>query len=265
MKIWPRPLAKTGGNLQYYLRDLSGAIWREQKKAYDLGLNLREETITECLILQMARELPKANFRVRLFTRRREAETGADWVWFFLHGSCKIGFRVQAKKLYRSFGRGGAPKRGRYDALSGNISQSDDLINLAGPNNPIYLFFNHPEVADKHLFNLPSKTFIPPTFWGCSYADAHFVSKRRSGMLHKLFAGMRPLHELFAAGAGCPLKNGLQAVDPDLKVRLHEGMPEWFNHQDHREWLEDYLVRERLRGIAFFDATDVSEEYLDSK
>jgi hypothetical protein len=230
--------------------------------AYDLGLNLQEESITECLLLQMARDLPDINFRVRLFTRQREAETGADWVWFFKYRHCRIGFRVQAKKLYKRFGTKNVLLDGRYDSILKKRSQPSDLISRAGPNNPIYVFFNHSEVADAHLFSVTSSSFRTPSFWGCSFAPADFVMKTKSGMLHKLIGGMRPLHELFAAGRGCALANGLQGLNPTRPVLLHDNDPDWFKLQDEPSSMEQYLVSNDLKGIAFFDASEVKESLL---
>jgi hypothetical protein len=60
------------------------------------GLQWTEEPVTEILL---SRTAPAVRFAT--FTRQEEAETGADWLWWWLapNGEC-FGMLVQAKRLY---------------------------------------------------------------------------------------------------------------------------------------------------------------------
>ncbi|MGH1482189.1 MAG: DUF6615 family protein [Geminicoccales bacterium] len=265
MRFWPGKPNIHALGMQKYLRELSGVVWREQNNAYRAGLNLQEETITECLLLQMARDLPKAGFRVKLFTREREKDTGADWVWFFKQGRCRVGFRVQAKKLYRRHdrrpGRTNQLMPGRYDGHVLTKGQTKTLIKRAGPNNPIYVFYNHDHVKNRQLFRQVSSGFKPPSFWGCSVASASFVERKKSRALSILHPGMRPLHELFQYGPGCGLANGLNLLDPDMETKMHDGDPDWVRLQESTTELQSYLMAENLNGIAYFDASEVGEDF----
>lgn len=245
--------------MKKYLRELAGIVWREQNYAYRAGLNLQEETITECLLLQMVRDLPKSGFQAKLFTRARENETGADWVWFFKQGACSIGFRVQAKKLYRRYGKRNQLLPGRYDGHDLSKGQTKTLIDRAGPNNPIYVFYNHGWVKNYNLFQTSSIGFQPPSFWGCSIASAYFVESQKSRYISQLHSGMRPWHELFQSGPKCALLNGLGLLDGAKEIRVQDREPEWMSLVERPSELQSYLRAENLKGIAFFDATDVAE------
>lgn len=251
--------------LQKYMRALAGVVWREQNNAYEQGLNLQEETITECMLLQMARDLSSHGFRTRLYTRAREKQTGADWVWFFKHGSCRIGFRVQAKKLYRRHDKRNNLLPGRYDGHDPSKSQAQTLISRAGPNNPIYVFYNHEFVRDRSLFLTPYPGFKAPSFWGCSVSSARFVQSKKSRYLSNLHGGMIPLHELFQIGQGCGLVSGLTMLDDTQEIRVHDRDPDWLELARNPFEMQSFLETENLNGIAYFDATDVSEDLIVSR
>lgn|GEM_PF-5682445 len=63
-----------------------------------LGVRQHEETITESLLLEVAKAFP--SIRVQTFTRAQESrETGADWVWWWEGKTHWFGSLVQAKRL----------------------------------------------------------------------------------------------------------------------------------------------------------------------
>lgn len=240
-----------------YLRRLAGSVWNEQKHAYAKGINLQEESITECLLLQMSRDLSNHGFRAKIYTREREATTGADWVWFFRRRSCSLGYRVQAKKLYRKFGTGNNLLPGSYDGHNPRKNQAKNLVSRAGPNYPIYIFYNHDEVSNHQVFKTSSRGFLPPSFWGCSFAPAQFVEKTKSCSLAALRPGMRPWHELFLLSKRCGVRNSATADD---NMRYYRANPEWMELSENPVEMQSYLSENNLNGIVHFDATDVSED-----
>jgi hypothetical protein len=65
--------------------------------AHRLKLSIGEETITELLLLELAKT-HTSEVVIHSFNRQAEAKTGADWEWFF-EGHLWLGMRVQAKRL----------------------------------------------------------------------------------------------------------------------------------------------------------------------
>jgi hypothetical protein len=64
------------------------------------GVELREETITQDLLLDISIALP--GLSVQTYTTRQEAANGADWQWeWWFEGRQWFGLRVQAKRLQR--------------------------------------------------------------------------------------------------------------------------------------------------------------------
>ena len=52
-------------HIQHYLRDVAAWIWHEQGEARHHGLKLQEETITEILLLRLARECGPMGLNIR--------------------------------------------------------------------------------------------------------------------------------------------------------------------------------------------------------
>ena len=111
--------------IQPYLRDVASWVWHEQGAARHHGLKLQEETITETLLLRMARECQHLGLRVRMFNRIEEGGrkkttrvgNGADWEWYVTTDYCRVGFRVQAKVLSSELTEKGALSIGKYKGL----------------------------------------------------------------------------------------------------------------------------------------------------
>ncbi|MFN4153498.1 MAG: hypothetical protein ACK4HF_02495 [Paracoccaceae bacterium] len=62
-----------------YLRRRAAWVWNEQSHAFDHGLSLQEETLTEMLLLRMARDHETNGLTVKMFSKPEEAINGADW------------------------------------------------------------------------------------------------------------------------------------------------------------------------------------------
>ncbi|MEU4712086.1 winged helix-turn-helix domain-containing protein [Micromonospora purpureochromogenes] len=63
-----------------------------------VGLVPWETTFTDNLLLHLALTHP-GQIRVERFGAHREADTGADWEWWFHHHRSYVGFRMQAKRV----------------------------------------------------------------------------------------------------------------------------------------------------------------------
>lgn len=145
------------------LRHVGRWVWREQEDALHFGLKLQEETITEMLLLRMAREFSSSGLSVKMFNRIQEGGSkrykkpgnGADWEWFIKTDHCEVGFRIQAKVLSSGLTRGGRLSVGKYDGLLKDKKQTNDLIIGAGSKrfNPIYIFYNHSWISARVLFS----------------------------------------------------------------------------------------------------------------
>ena len=78
-------------------------VWRTQM-GRSVGLVPRETTFTDNALLQLAISHPE-RISVQQFTQQQEAETGADWEWWFHDWDGFAGFRTQAKRASPTTGR----------------------------------------------------------------------------------------------------------------------------------------------------------------
>ena len=258
-------MIETSGDFRVYMRMLAGWVWRQQKDAFRFNLDLHEDTITQTLLLCMAKELTPLGFRVRIFNRteegglRRSGQVireghGADWEWFYRTANCMVGFRVQAKRLYRTF-----DKPGRYGGFQPNSAQVRNLISKAGQANPIYVLYNHPEVGDAHVF----KPSGPPDYfgrscWGCSVATAGFMRTVADAQLSTIFRGQVPWHRFFGIGKVCRSERMLNTMAGNQKFKRAKEPPPWVDMllDDRRlsdDRLDQFLDEHGLAGVAYFD------------
>lgn len=249
----------------FYMRLLARLVWTQQTEAFRFNLILQEETITEVLLLDMAKNLTALGFRVRVFNRTEEGGLrrsghvvreghGADWEWFYRTPNCMVGFRVQAKRLYRSLGQ-----PGRHGGFNPNGIQIRNLISNAGQANPIYVFYNHPEVGDAHLFGrLFQSGYFGHDFWGCSVATATFMATVPDAKLSTIFPGQVPWHRFFGIGKVCRSESMMRNMPGGQEFRWSDRAPDWVDMllEDRRlpdDRLDRYLDERGLRGVAYFD------------
>lgn len=259
-------MAKPSAGVRPYLRSLAGWAWNRQNDAKQHGLSLQEETLTEMLLLQLAKDCRPLGLRVEIFTRHQEARNGADWEWFIRGPRCAVGYRVQAKRLYHA-GRF-AGQYGGHDPAGG---QTDKLIRMAGTTNvPLYVFYNHDGAS---VFDVRRATgFRGPSFWGCAYANANSVKAIGSREPSKLIKVMHPWHTLFdfctkrtitshyyriSGGGSLPLDDRGSAPR-DLQSR-HD--PEWLDFLSQGERADDYLSEHQLAGVAYIDASNAELDW----
>ncbi|TQN47720.1 hypothetical protein FHX52_0835 [Humibacillus xanthopallidus] len=116
------------------------AAWSAIADADDLGLRLREDTVTEGVLLRLARRVP--DLILHRFNQMSEKSSGGDWEWFV--GSQRAGwiaFRIQAKRM-----DGFQYLQLDHEGLLPGEKQYDTLIrdSAAGtvPTFPFHVFFN---------------------------------------------------------------------------------------------------------------------------
>lgn len=283
----------TSGDFRVYMRQLAGSVWKEQTDAHRFGLSLQEETITEFLLLAMARRLSPLGLQVKMFSKAREGgrikrskvtepdgtekiteETvieaeGADWEWF-LEGpdGCRASFRVQAKKLWKD-----APqKAGRYGGFKPGDKQITDLIDRARAigSNPIYVLYNHPDVNNSSLFG-PSRQpdFFGRDCWGCSVTTAQFMKYVGSEKLSDIKPGCVPWHRFFSIGQPCRPKLAMQEIAK--RVQFLDGeepqtfveaklRPQWVDLLSNGDFdLTDLLIERQLQGVAHIRFSGVGD------
>ena len=254
------------------LLELSKWVWDVQNFAYSfsrsIGINTSETTLTESLLLHILSKGERSGIKTKEFSNRNEPNIGADWEWYFNLPECCIGYRVQAKKLYKSIGKPGQYKKLKF----GEGSQTDILIEKAKKKNPIFVFYNHGYVGDAktHFSNKthPRYNIIGPEFLGCSFASALSVRDIGQKKLSNLFPKMHPLFRL----VDCPnvnsntgnitFESGIHLDDEDryivnlLKESESKNIDFNSNQNDHNLM---YLREYRLKGVALIDFTSTGK------
>ena len=130
---------------QDFLLALARMVWVRREAAKRSGLAFNEETITETILLDLATGYP-GDVQIVCFSKPREAETGADWLWSFINvdESLSLTMLVQAKRLGNA--------ENVYHSLNRNVGnrkppvrQIDQLLATAqGQDVPAtYAFYNH--------------------------------------------------------------------------------------------------------------------------
>lgn len=251
--------------IQPYLRDVASWVWHEQGAARHHGLKLQEETITETLLLRMARECQHLGLRVRMFNRIEEGGrkkttrigNGADWEWYVTTDYCRVGFRVQAKVLSSELTKKGALSIGKYKGLLDDRKQTSALIKDAAASkcNPIYVFYNHSWVSDRAIFSSSRHAFpVVPGDWGCAVAKAAFVQSQTGNNLSTLIRGMLPWHKFFGIHKGCVSQRAMHEMEGNQEFIPETPPPAWLDQMSEgEEGLNQYLVENRLRGVAHLD------------
>jgi hypothetical protein len=163
-------------------------------KASQVGLALSEETITECVLYNIALAHQATGIVVDLATKAAEAKHGADWEWWFIRGNKGRCFRVQAKRLfpngaYNSLLKSGADPYVQLDKLVANSANAGF--------EPLYCFYNFAAPAHQTSGpNLCRHNYYGPSFWGCSLAFPDMIKQAKSNKLVDLKQHMCPWHYL---------------------------------------------------------------------
>jgi hypothetical protein len=121
------------------LAALSNNAWQERERARAAGISIREETLTENLLVSLFHLAGQASV-VRKTTQAEEGAFGPDWLWALRHGDRWLSVWVQAKK-------GDVVHNGvAYRALADHyaLAQGFRLLHNAARADavPVYAFFN---------------------------------------------------------------------------------------------------------------------------
>lgn len=238
-------------------------IWYEKAQAARLGLFLNEETITETILLNLARRFHGGKLLIRPFTKAAETKNGADWEFWVVQGHDSLGFRVQAKRLFPS---------GYYGSLHPSRSQTSNLIGRAGNCLPVFALYND---ADCYMSLLPNcgcaerrSEYRGPSFWGCLLIPARAVQKLGSNDHRALAPRAIPWHCLLCdhsgsvSGATFPkrvAKNYHRLLDggdsaetediaPDDRILALEKIAS--DGLSGPQWLANYFEERKLAGLA---------------
>ena len=159
------------------------ATWNYLLTANRVGIDVREETLTENNLIEIQSRHP-AEVRTEKFSPAREArESGADWEWWFGSRQGWIGVRVQSKKSGRNGRYRGLASRNRHGL------QIDLLLNSSrkAKVHALYCFYNGWNGLPVHAgWNCPT---YPPSveMFGCAISLASevrkLVARRRNGVL----------------------------------------------------------------------------------
>lgn len=234
--------------LRDYLRKMAGWVWNEQAHAFRHRLTLNEETLTEMLLLRMARDYDKHGLKVRIFNKPEEKRNGADWEWIIKTPTCDISFRVQAKRLYCS------DTKKEYGGLSLKSKQVDNLILKAGTSIPVYVFYNHDLGINSQLLTAGGEAgYYGRSYWGCSIASAQRVKKANSNKLSALSKIMKPWHRLVDSAGKCSASGALGVSQADIDRSMPPDRRDVVERLEDREFMLNYTKREELAGVAVMD------------
>ncbi len=192
-------LKKTLPNYCRSFQEEASKVWCDMSEAACLGLPRYEETITEELLLRLARKHKGHGLAIKAFTKSVESDNGADWAFWFTDISQKgIGVRIQAKRLsvdkgkvhYKSlYYQSKAQKENSKNGCS-PTNQCEALLNHGDGLIPIYAFYNSDRL-DLHaalsvLSQIPRRKrrcfpLHDPSIWGISVASAEAVKKANWG------------------------------------------------------------------------------------
>lgn len=241
--------------LRDYLRRRAAWVWNEQGHAFNQGLALQEETLTEMLLLRMARDHGKHGLNVTMFNKTEEGINGADWEWIVRTPWCDLGLRIQAKRLYHS------SKGSDYGGLDPNSGQTAKLIANAGTSIPIYVFFNHNHGTNSKLLTGGGETpYRGRSYWGCSIASAFKVQTKKSNKLKDLKAHTKPWHRLFTPAGTCDATAALGLSRSAMDASMAPERREVLERIRDRDFMSQYILQHELAGVAILDLSDFRGE-----
>lgn len=152
---------------------LASRVWHVIPDAYHRGLHYGEETITDEILLRLARRHPSEVW-IKPSTKWEEGKlTGADWEWWIGQKKWWFRMRVQAKRIRQ-------PAFTYPELLRkhprGATRQINRLIRAAAASKqyPLYCFYNHVPDPPSHANGCGRKP-LTHHFWGCTIADAYAV------------------------------------------------------------------------------------------
>lgn len=228
---------------------MARVVWNSLSQARSVDIQIKEDTITDFLLLKMKRDYSDL-LTIHDFSTREEAKTGADWEWWFTERRQRwLGFRVQAKIV--NF-KSNAFERLHYD----NGLQCQKLIDNAIADGvcriPIYCLY--------HQYNAPNMLQKCSSIAGAEGYKTLGVSLVPAASVQALFnqKGSKPINDLHALSANlhpwhrlvCGLHGGINLDLPELM--LHN----WKELVPSAEWgtprvgEEQYILDDPPRYVA---------------
>lgn len=135
-------------------------VFSDMADAAMLGISRDEETITQDLLLSLAKKHRGGGLDIKTFTKSEERANGADWAfWFAGYKGLGIGVRIQAKRLFEKEVRykslyHQSEKQRKESKVSGLLTpnQCETLLNHRDGMIPMYAFYNSYAIYKSGLF-----------------------------------------------------------------------------------------------------------------
>ena len=172
-------------------REEAFRVWTEMSEAEKFNIARQEETITEDLLLNLARKHNGRGLKIKSFSKKEESANGADWAFWFSDGMSKdIGVRIQAKRLYKDDGRytslfHQSDTQKKSSRGTDTPNQCEVLLNHRDSLIPVYTFYNSDVLDISHAMSghekvdWASRCWFPywSPEWGISAASPLAVKK----------------------------------------------------------------------------------------
>ena len=240
-------------SLRDYLRARAAWVWNEQNHAFKRGLALQEETLTEMLLLRMAKDHAKHGLIVKLFNKAQESRNGADWEWHIVTTSCCLSLRIQAKRLYHR------KKSSGYGGLDPTSPQTDKLISKAAASSciPIFVFFNHDHGLKSRMFESGGEApYRGRSYWGCSVASAERVKACATNQVSGLRPVLAPWHRLITPRGTCAVPAVFGSPSDGFRIQPTERNRRVLEEIENTDFMERFTEEEELAGVATMDFTE---------
>lgn len=182
------------------IKKQSISTWKTLLEADALACKVGEESITDFLILELAKGAALGGYSVKAFTKPQESLNGADWeLWLTGPSKTWIGYRIQAKV----FDIATLSYKYLHHGSAGGLTQAQKLIAGAATVSAVPLYV---------LYSAWHSTSGAPTWncgtysqdnrlWGLAAVSAAQVSAiAPTKTLTAISAHMRPFHCLFCCG-----------------------------------------------------------------
>jgi hypothetical protein len=246
-------------------KNISSQIWRDIRDSEKFGVNIGEESITDNLLLKIAR-CREVDIAVYKFSKKEEARQGADWQWFFSSssGNKHFGMRVQAKRIdvhslsYRYIDHEIKDGSGRKH-LQVDLLIEDAKRNPKYKLYPLYFFFNYwnDRSISRRLSNRCNTRVGGSLGW--TFASAQDVRPlaiaRKKQLDPDLLEVSYPIRCLFCHDEALDLPDGIQSAlkefAPNTEIPpVYNELPERIQRMmEEPSSMEDFIYSEYLRDV----------------
>lgn len=210
---------------------IAKGTWNRIQDSRRYSVRLGEETLTDLLLLDFAREMSAQQFRLYAFTKQEESQCGADIeIIVNIGGTRAVTFTVQAKKL---------SGYGRYDSLNAKVSgtnqyQLDVLERYSRQIGaiPFYLLYNYAKMSHQswHCCQKFDEKQL-----GCTLVPSWEI--RRAIKKH----GSRTFHAIHSRESALPWRCLFDCPYPGWRKLVHEaGRSLWQLSEQEVDDFQDY-------------------------